>query len=139
MKRPVVRLRIDFAPGRALGPGKVGLLEAVDRTGSVSAAAGELGMSYKRAWSLLQSANELFDVPLVVMSRGGRGGGGAMVTERGREVIAAFRSVERNGLLVAARAFGKLAAVTRPRRKGAVKRLNAGNVPHGRKPSRPRG
>src|SRR5262245_34767524 len=125
MSRPVVRLRIDFAPGSALGPGKVGLLEAVDRTGSLSAAAAELGIGYKRAWSLLQSVNELFEAPLVVMSRGGRGGGGATVTERGREVITAFRSVERRASLAATQAFAGFAAVTRPRRKGAVKGLSA--------------
>jgi molybdate transport system regulatory protein len=124
MTRPVVRLRIDFAPGRALGPGKVGLLAAIAQTGSLSSAAAELGMSYKRAWVLLQSVNQLFNTPLAVMSKGGRGGGGAIVTDRGREVIDAFRTAERKSTLAAERAFGGLLAkVSRARRKTVVRRL----------------
>jgi molybdate transport system regulatory protein len=136
MNRLVVRLRIDFAPGRALGPGKVGLLEAVARAGSLSAAATRLEMSYKRAWSLLQSTNELFGMPLVVMSRGGRGGGGAIVTDLGYEVIAAYRATERKCGIAAARAFVGLPAAKRPQRKGTVKRLSARMVAHRRTPAR---
>lgn len=109
MIRPTIRLRIDLAPGRALGPGKVDLLAAIAQTGSLSAAANLMRMSYKRAWLLLKSVNELFDAPLAVLSKGGRGGGGgATVTERGLQVVAAFRSAERSATLAAARAFDKL-------------------------------
>lgn len=127
MTRPVIRLRIDFAPGRALGPGKVGLLAAIAGTGSLSAAAAEVGMSYKRAWVLLQSVNELFDEPLAVMSKGGRGGGGgATVTPRGHEVIAAFRTAERKSSLAAERAFdGLIATASCTPRTAVIRRLRS--------------
>jgi molybdate transport system regulatory protein len=137
MKRPVVRLRIDFAPGRALGPGKVWLLEAIAQTGSLSAAAAELGMSYKRAWLLLQSLNDLFDAPLAVMTKGGRGGGGsATVTDRGRQVIAAFRNAERKATLAATQAFDRLpATASRAPRKAVVTRLRPTSKTRRRNPA----
>jgi molybdate transport system regulatory protein len=123
---PDVRLRIDFAPGRALGPGKIELLEGIERTGSLSAAAAEMEMSYKRAWLLLRSLNELFEDPLVVMTKGGRGGGGgAKVTARGRQIIAAFRLAERQSANAAEAAFAALLPRTlRASRKSAVKKLS---------------
>ena len=91
---------------RWLGPGKIGLLESVARTGSLTGAAADCGMSYKRAWVLLKAANEIFGVPLVEMSKGGRGGGGgARVTAAGREVVAAYRLAERKATDATARAF----------------------------------
>ena len=107
MANSSVRLRIDFGPGRSLGPGKISLLEEMQRTGSLSKAAGALGMSYRRAWVLVQSMNALFDEPLARMTKGGRGGGGgALVTARGREVVTAFRRAERQATLAVGRAFG---------------------------------
>jgi len=106
MANPSVRLRIDFGPGRSLGPGKISLLEEMQRTGSLSKAAGVLGMSYRRAWVLVQSMNALFDEPLARMTKGGRGGGGgAQITARGREAVIAFRRAERQATLAVARAF----------------------------------
>jgi molybdate transport system regulatory protein len=126
MGSPNVRLRIDFDSSRALGPGKVGLLEAVARTGSLTAAAAECGMSYKRAWVLLRSVNELFGAPLATMAKGGRGGGGgARVTAIGREVIAAYRLVERKADAAVSRAFARFPVpATRRAARPAVKRLN---------------
>ena len=120
-----VRLRVDFGPGRALGPGKIDLLESIGRTGSLSAAAAALEMSYKRAWDLLQSLNELYERPMVTMSKGGRGGGGGpALTERGRDVIAAFRAAESQCARVAAEAFAELLPVTpRAGRRHPVRRL----------------
>ena len=137
MPRPAVRLRIDFAPGRALGPGKIDLLAAIAQTGSLSGAAAELGMSYKRAWFLLRSVNELFDSPLALMSKGGRGGGGgATVTDRGLEVIAAFRRAERESTLAAARAFDRfLGSLARAPRKAVVRPLRP-RTKHARRKSR---
>ena len=126
MTEPRVHLRIDFDSGRALGPGKVGLLEAVLRTGSLTAAAADCGMSYKRAWLLLRSVNELFGAPLAEMAKGGRGGGGgATVTALGRQVIEAYRRAERNAGTVASRAFAGL-PVSRARRtrKSRTRRLS---------------
>jgi molybdate transport system regulatory protein len=123
MSRPRVRLRIEFASARWLGPGKVGLLESVVRTGSLTGAAAECGMSYKRAWVLLKAANRIFGVPLVEMSKGGRGGGGgARVTVAGGKVVAAYRRAEREATDATAQAFAVLkvpaAASSAKRRAG---------------------
>lgn len=87
-------LRLDFDTGTRLGPGKIALLEAIDRTGSIAAAGREFGMSYRRAWLLTDEVNRTFDQPLVEAHGGGRNGGGAALTKRGKEVVALYRSVE---------------------------------------------
>lgn len=78
----------------ALGPGKVDLLEAIESEGSISGAARALGMSYRRAWLLIDTMNRCFAEPLVAASPGGRGGGGAQVTDTGRTVIRLFRHMQ---------------------------------------------
>jgi molybdate transport system regulatory protein len=87
-------LRLDFDTGSRLGPGKVALLEAIDRTGSIAAAGREFGMSYRRAWLLTDEVNRIFDKPLVEARGGGRNGGGAALTARGKEIVTLYRSVE---------------------------------------------
>lgn len=94
MAAPSVRIRIDFGEDCAVGPGKVALLEAIGRSGSLSQAARELDMSYRRAWLLLESLNTSFRQPVADLSRGGAGGGGAIVTAFGTSLIEAFRSFE---------------------------------------------
>ena len=91
---PVARLRIVFSSGQRIGPGKIDLLEAIARTGSIAAAGRELGMSYRRAWLLVDAVNGLFRTPVVVSSVGGAHGGGAALTDLGRRVIAAYRRIE---------------------------------------------
>jgi molybdate transport system regulatory protein len=91
---PTVSLRVDFPTGARVGPGKIALLEAVGRTGSISAAGRSTGMSYRRAWLLLDDLNRAFDRPVTAASAGGAGGGGAAVTEFGRALIAAYRALE---------------------------------------------
>lgn len=88
------QVRILFGSVYPLGPGKASLIEAVGRTGSISAAARELGMSYRRAWQLIDSTNKCFRQPLVETVTGGRGGGGARVTPFGQNVLARFRDIE---------------------------------------------
>ena len=88
-----VFLRVDFAPGSRIGPGKIALLEQIDHTGSISAAAKAMGMSYRRAWELVDTMNRCFDEPLVTTSPGGAGGGGAQVTEFGRLVLKRYKSL----------------------------------------------
>ena len=78
----------------ALGPGKVDLLEAVGRIGSISGAARELDMSYRRAWLLIDTMNRCFKEDLVVTVTGGKGGGGAEVTPLAHEIIARYRDME---------------------------------------------
>jgi molybdate transport system regulatory protein len=89
-----VRLRIDLAPGSSIGPGKIALLEHIEASGSLSQAARELGMSYRRAWLLLDDLNHVLGEPVSTASVGGAGGGGARLTEFGRKLIAAYREVE---------------------------------------------
>jgi molybdate transport system regulatory protein len=89
-----LKLRIDFGEGRALGPGKVQLLELVGETGSISAAARSMEMSYRRAWLLIDALNQMFATPVVATRGGGTGGGGAALTPWGTEVIAAYRAME---------------------------------------------
>jgi len=86
-----VRLRLHIAPGIAFGPGKADLLEGIRDTGSIAAAGRRMRMSYKRAWQLVDELNRLFDKPLVAASKGGSGGGGAMLTRTGEDVLARYR------------------------------------------------
>jgi len=87
-------LRLDLAPGHALGPGKIGLLEKVRDLGSISAAARAMKMSYRRAWLLIENLNESFDKPVIDASTGGLHGGGATLTRFGLEVIERYRAME---------------------------------------------
>ncbi|NIZ08003.1 winged helix-turn-helix domain-containing protein [Pseudooceanicola sp. HF7] len=91
---PRVRIRILFGPERMMGPGKAELLERIARTGSIAGAGREMGMSYKRAWQLVEVMNAMFAAPLVLSSRGGAKGGGAQVTETGQKVLSAYRGLE---------------------------------------------
>jgi molybdate transport system regulatory protein len=91
---PRLRLRIRFGGRDMLGWGKAELLERIAATGSIAAAARDMDMSYKRAWSLIETLNAMFDTPLVASTRGGRGTGGAVLTDRGREVLEEYRAIE---------------------------------------------
>ena len=91
---PHLWLRVRFDGGDFIGPGKAELLERIAATGSIAAAAREMGMSYKRAWSIAETLNAMFDAPLVASTRGGPGKGGAALTERGKAVLAAYRAIE---------------------------------------------
>ncbi len=88
------QVRIQFGAVFPLGPGKVKLIEAIGRTGSISAAAREAGMSYRRAWVLIDEVNRLFRQPLVETATGGKGGGGAHVTAFGAAAIERYRAIE---------------------------------------------
>jgi molybdate transport system regulatory protein len=87
-------IRILFGAAVALGPGKVDLLEAIAETGSISAAARGMKMSYRRAWTLVDAMNKCFCSDLVRTATGGQGGGGAAVTDLGLEVLARYRAIE---------------------------------------------
>ncbi len=89
------RLRILFGHAIALGPGKANLLEQIAETGSISAAARRMNMSYRRAWLLVDTMNQCFRKPLVGTSTGGKGGGGAQITDLGMEVLRRYREMER--------------------------------------------
>ena len=88
------RLRILLGSAIAMGPGKADLLEAIDIEGSITRAARRMGMSYRRAWLLVEVMNGAFRAPLVETARGGRRGGGAHLTDLGREALARYRAME---------------------------------------------
>lgn len=91
---PRLRLRIVFGEDVMLGPGKADLLEGIRETGSIAAAGRRMGMSYKRAWSLVETMNTAFQMPLVISSRGGAKGGGATLTETGETVLMHYRKLQ---------------------------------------------
>lgn len=93
-KFPRAAIKIDFGTEVRLGPGKVRLLELIAETGSISAAARQMEMSYRRAWLLIDEVNGIFGHPVVETVTGGTGGGGAKITPLGEAVIAAFRDIE---------------------------------------------
>ena len=88
------RLRIGADRELALGPGKVALLEAIRETGSISAAGRKLGMSYRRAWLLVDALNRAFRQPVITTATGGREGGGTALTATGLEIIRRYRKIE---------------------------------------------
>ena len=87
-------VRIDFGADRALGPGKIRLLEAIGKTGSISRAGRALGMSYRRAWLLIDDMNRSFRAPVVATQPGGVRGGGAELTPFGVALIENYRAIE---------------------------------------------
>ena len=87
-------IRFDFDGERRLGPGKIALLEAIARTGSISAAGRAHKMSYRRAWLLVEELTHLFGQPLVTARPGGLKGGGAALTSAGERIVALYREAE---------------------------------------------
>jgi molybdate transport system regulatory protein len=97
-KTLTVRMRIRiYAGDRMLGPGKIELLAHIDETGSLSAAAKQMGMSYMRAWTLAKELNRNRSRPMVEMSRGGPSGGTAKVTRFGKKILTLYQNMERAG------------------------------------------
>lgn len=94
MTKSKLSLRIDLPGGGRIGPGKVRLLELIEETGSISAAGRGMNMSYRRAWMLVDSLNEALGTPVVETRKGGSAGGGARLTDVGRDVARYYRRVE---------------------------------------------
>ncbi|HEU5293927.1 MAG TPA: LysR family transcriptional regulator [Burkholderiaceae bacterium] len=94
---PVLRFRMRVTDGDhiAVGPGKIALLEAIASTGSITAAAKSLDMSYRRAWLLLDELNRSLAQPAVDSAKGGLQGGGSSLTEAGRQLITLYRRIEK--------------------------------------------
>lgn len=95
------RLRVHRGEDIALGPGKVALLEAIERCGSLRGASEQLGMSYMRAWKLVETMNACFRRPLVDLRRGGRRRGGAALTAAGLAALDLYRKMESASLRAA--------------------------------------
>ena len=108
-----IKLSIFFESGARIGPGKIALLESIRDTGSISAAARSMGMTYKRAWLLLDSMNQAFTEPVVISAPGGAGGGGARLTPFGAEVLKRYRRILRKAATMAATDLAALKARAR--------------------------
>ena len=120
-------IRIDFEPsGSALGPGMAELLERVAETGSIRRAAASMGMSYRKAWLLIQEVQKTFNGPIVSTEAGGVSGGGTQLTELGGKLLAIYRRVESSAADAADADLKTLSAMVRanavPRRGGRSKR-----------------
>ncbi len=94
-----------------MGPGKADLLTALAETGSISAAARQMGMSYKRAWYLIDTMNRCFREPVVETVKGGRGHGGARLTAMGQTVLERYRAMEARAAAAVAEDLDALAAL----------------------------
>ncbi len=133
-----VRLRIDFDGGRALGPGKVRLLELVAETGSISAAGRAMAMSYRRAWLLVSELNATFRQPVVETRGGGAGGGGARLTACGAELVRRFRAMEATAHAAVAQDLAALEAALAPGGEAPDEAVgDAGGGKQGRAPRGP--
>jgi molybdate transport system regulatory protein len=92
--RASLTLRVDLGAYGALGPGKIKLLECIDHEGSISAAGRVMGMSYRRAWLLVDNINSMFAAPAVETQHGGAKGGRAVLTKFGRKIVTEYREME---------------------------------------------
>lgn len=108
------RLRVLLGASIAIGPGRAELLEAIGRTGSISAAAREMDMSYRRAWLLVEATNAAFVAPLVATATGGSGGGGAQLTDFGRMALDRYRQMELKASAAIAAEFADFRALLKP-------------------------
>jgi molybdate transport system regulatory protein len=126
MDSPTLTLRVDLGSGRALGPGKIRLLEAIDKTGSISQAGRALGMSYRRAWLLVDDMNSSFRELVIEAQPGGARGGGAVLTPFGQKLVERYRATEAEALVVTRKHFSDLDVVPkrvkRPRIVTSLKR-----------------
>ena len=105
------RLRVLLGDDIAIGPGKVDLLEAIGATGSITAAAKTLGMSYRRAWLLVDTMNRCFVTPVVITEAGGASGGGTRLPPTGAEVVRRYRSMEAKAAKAGERELAALMAL----------------------------
>ena len=103
-----LRLRLNGSRGVVMGPGRADLLDYIAQTGSIAAAGRRMGMSYKRAWNLVESLNATFHHPLVETAKGGAAHGGAKLTPLGQELLAAFRVLEEASRTAGAAAFKRI-------------------------------
>jgi molybdate transport system regulatory protein len=101
---------VKFGDRAFIGPGKVQLLELIERHGSISAAGRAMDMSYRRAWMIIEELNKAFASPLVAKQTGGSGGGGAVLTALGKEIAERYRRIEREAADCAAEDLRALAA-----------------------------
>jgi molybdate transport system regulatory protein len=108
-------IRVDLASGARIGPGKVAVLEEIERSGSISAAGRALHISYRRTWELVEELNAALGAPMVETAAGGSGGGGASLTEAGRAVVSRYRAIEADCAAAARKHLTALQRIARTR------------------------
>ena len=113
MANPRLRIRVVLANGAILGPSRIALLEAIAATGSISAAARSLDVSYRAAWQWVQSINQVLCSPAVVTEMGGSKGGGAKLTATGMQVVAIYHAIQSRVQNASASELDALNAMTR--------------------------
>ncbi len=106
-------IRLDLPTGDRIGPGKIALLQAIRATGSISAGARRIGMSYRRAWLLVEQVNNALHKPAVAAIMGGRQGGGAVLTPAGERVIQIYCSIEAGARASAKKEFKAMKKLVR--------------------------
>ena len=114
-------LRVDLSEDRAIGPGKIRLLEAIRDTGSITQAGIALGMSYRRAWLLVDDLNNCFREPVIAAQAGGSRGGGAAVTPFGTQLIDQYRAIEAEAHAATAARLDELEAACKGVQETAAK------------------
>jgi molybdate transport system regulatory protein len=117
MDRPKLTVRVDLGSGRALGPGKVRLLEAIEKTGSITQAGKALGMSYRRAWLLADDVNNCFRDAVITTQPGGTNGGGAALTPFGQKLIERYRAIENDAMNATRKYLNDLEAALKDARR----------------------
>jgi molybdate transport system regulatory protein len=115
-KKVGLHIRVIAGDDLVMGWGRADLLGLIEETGSIAAAGRRMNMSYKRAWALVETMNRTFKTPLVAAAKGGAGGGGAHLTSLGREVLAAYRAVERAAAAAGAEPLAALSSALREER-----------------------
>jgi molybdate transport system regulatory protein len=113
-------VRVDFGSDRAIGPGKIRLLEAIRDTGSISQAGRQLGMSYRRAWLLVDDMNRCFRDAVVTAQPGGKEGGGAALTEFGQDLVKGYRAIVAEATAATETRVSALEASLRSAGRGAI-------------------
>ena len=118
---PSLSLRIDLDSGNRIGPGKIALLENIDKHGSISAAGRAMEMSYKRAWDLVDEINRVCRQPVVERQTGGKNGGGAMLTPFGESLVERYRRIERDAAIAVKKDLAALRSDIEKPKRGAGK------------------
>jgi molybdate transport system regulatory protein len=106
-------IRIDLGKRAAFGPGKARLLETIEAMGSIRSAAAAMGMSYRRAWLLVQDMEAMMGAPVISAAAGGVRGGGASLTKLGRMLLDKYRAIEQTATRSAAAELRSLIRMTR--------------------------
>jgi molybdate transport system regulatory protein len=125
MEKGGLTLRVGLSRGRAVGPGKIHLLEQIHKSGSITQAGRDLGLSYRRAWLLINDLNNSFRLPVIEAATGGIGGGGTRLTPFGRKLVQLYQAIEAEALAATWKHRRKLQAeltADKPGLRNSIKR-----------------